>query len=78
MHLSDTLSDRDGVKCCEFSVTAARCVFRLGAMRKVPCQGTSVRKKGKRRGETFREKEGGKINRGLGVERENGGGGDDR
>lgn len=45
MHLSDTLSDRDSVKCCEFSVTAARCVFKLGELRKVPRQGTSVREK---------------------------------
>lgn len=46
MHLSDTLSDRDSVKCCEFMVTAARCVFKFGALRKVPCQGTSVKKIG--------------------------------
>ncbi len=36
MHLSDTLSDRYSVKCCEFSVTAAGCVLKLGAVRKEP------------------------------------------
>ena len=40
------MSDWDSVKCCKFSVTAARCVFKLGALRKVLRQGTSVRKKG--------------------------------
>lgn len=59
MHLSAPLSDRDSVKCCEFSVTAVRCVFRLGALRKVPCQGTSVRGE-----KLFSERKGGKINGG--------------
>lgn len=45
MYLNDTLSDRDIVKCCEFSVTAATFLLKLGVLREVPRQETSVRKK---------------------------------
>lgn len=44
MHLSDIFSGRENVKCCEFSLTAVRCVFRLGGFSKVPHKGTSEKK----------------------------------
>lgn len=44
MHLSDIFSGWESVKCCEFSLTAARCVFKLGALREVPHKGTSGKK----------------------------------
>lgn len=69
MHLSNTSGKQDSVKSRELLVTSVRCVFRRGALRKVTCQGTSVRAKWgalRRNPKPFREREGGKVNRGGG------------